>query len=191
MVYSGNRFLTQDEMQVNAQYIFDFLAARGWTKNAVAGILGNMQTESTINPGIWEGLNEGNTSGGFGLVQWTPATKYFDWCTPLNLTPEEMDSNLKRILYEVENGIQWGNDSSGSPPPYTFQQFTQSTDSAYNLGMNFLRYYERPLNPDQPDRGNQAEFWFSFFQGSPSGSGGKKSKIFLMLSKNKRRLIYP
>jgi hypothetical protein len=186
MVYSGNRYLTLEEMKVNAQYIFDFLILKGWTKNAIAGILGNMETESTINPAIWEGLNEGNTSGGFGLVQWTPATKYFDWCTPLNLTPEAMDSNLMRILYEVENNIQWGNDSLGNPPPYTFQQFTQSTETAYDLGMNFLRFYERPANPDQPDRGNQAEFWFSFLHGKVK----KKSKIYMYLKNNRRRLMF-
>lgn len=42
-------------------------------------MLGNMETESTINPGIWQSLNSGNASGGFGLTQWTPATKYINW----------------------------------------------------------------------------------------------------------------
>lgn len=110
-IYSGNRFLSMAEMTENAQYILNYLTAKGWTKNAICGMLGNLQTESTINPGIWQSLNEGNMSGGFGLVQWTPATKYLDWCTSQSLIYTEMDSNLLRIIYEVENSLQWYNPS--------------------------------------------------------------------------------
>lgn len=41
-------------------------------------MLGNMQQESGINPGIWEVLP--NANFGYGLVQWTPAIdKFFSW----------------------------------------------------------------------------------------------------------------
>ena len=66
MVYSGNRYLTMAEMRVNAEYIFAYLTRKGWSKNAICGVLGNMQTESTINPSIWQSLNQGNMSGGYG-----------------------------------------------------------------------------------------------------------------------------
>ena len=98
-LYSSNSYLSYSQMKVNAQYILDYLIAKGWTKNAVCGMLGNMQRESTINPGIWQNLDAGNTSLGIGLVQWTPATKYLNWCTEQGLTWNEMDSNLKRILW--------------------------------------------------------------------------------------------
>jgi hypothetical protein len=114
-----------------------------------------MQTESTINPGIWQSLNSGNMSGGFGLVQWTPATKYIDWANANGLPYSNMDSELQRILYEVKNNVQWINSSM------TFYQFTRSTDTAYNLGMKFLSSYERPLNPNQPIRGTQATNWYN------------------------------
>ena len=39
-----------EQMQVNARYIWAYLQTQGWTLNAVAGILGNMQSESAINP---------------------------------------------------------------------------------------------------------------------------------------------
>jgi hypothetical protein len=150
------------EMTVNAQYIVNYLLPKGWTMNAICGMLGNMQTESTINPAIWQGLNSGNTSGGFGLVQWTPATKYIDWCNSNNLDYTQMDSNLKRILWEVQNNQQWINSSM------TFAEFTQSTDTAYNLAMLFLSSYERPANPDQPKRGDQATYWYNNLQTNPS-----------------------
>jgi hypothetical protein len=153
-------------MKVNAKYILDYLLLRGWTKNAICGMLGNMQTESTINPGIWESLAAGNFSKGFGLVQWTPASKYTEWASANGFPWESMDSNLKRILYEVQNNIQWIH------PTMTFEQFTQSTDTAYNLAMLFLAHYERPANPNQPNRGTQAEYWSEVLTGSDSVIGG-------------------
>ena len=46
---TGNRFLSWEEMQVNAVYIRDYLIEDGWSLNSIAGMLGNMQSESTIN----------------------------------------------------------------------------------------------------------------------------------------------
>lgn len=164
MTYSKNAFLTIQEMTVNAQYILDYLLARGWTKNAISGMLGNMQTESTINPGIWQSLDAGNMQGGYGLVQWTPASKYINWANSMTLNYSEMDSQLKRIEYEVAENIQWIDSNM------TFLEFTQSTDTAYNLGMKFISAYERPADPDQPIRGTQAEYWFDSLEGG--GGGG-------------------
>ena len=75
----SNAYLSLSEQQGNAAYIVNYFRNRGWTDNAIAGLLGNMESESTINPGLWESLDYGNTSRGFGLTQWTPATKLFSW----------------------------------------------------------------------------------------------------------------
>lgn len=166
MTYSGNFYLTLEQMTVNAQYILDYLLSEGWSKNAVCGMLGNMQTESSINPGIWQSLDEGNMSGGFGLVQWTPATKYLNWADSLGLPRATIDSQLQRIEYEVVNNIQWIH------PSMTFAEFSVSTDTPYNLAMLFLAHYERPADPDQPQRGIQAEYWFNNLSGGSGGSGG-------------------
>ena len=61
--------LSQKEKEANARYIYDYLTAQGWTKNAIAGLLGNIQKESVMNPGAWEEYN--NVVLGYGLVQWT------------------------------------------------------------------------------------------------------------------------
>lgn len=158
-LYCSNSYLSISQMTTNAQYILNYLRDRGWTKNAVCGMLGNMQTESTINPGIWQSLKENNMSGGFGLVQWTPATKYIDWANQNNLTVANMDSQLQRILYEVANGIQFYATSSYN---MSFSQFTKSTESAYYLACVFLHNYERPANASQDEtRGNQAAKWYN------------------------------
>ena len=80
-VISSNAYLTVAQMTGNAQYILNYLMARGWSKEAVCAMLGNMQSESTINPGIWQGLDSSRVDLGYGLVQWTPSTKYTSWAT--------------------------------------------------------------------------------------------------------------
>lgn len=54
-IYYGNQYnssqqLTNRQMQINAQYIYRALTENGWTLNAISAILGNMQSESSINP---------------------------------------------------------------------------------------------------------------------------------------------
>ena len=158
ILYCSNRYLTLEQMKVNAQYILDYLRDRKWTKNAVCGMLGNMQTESTINPGIWQSLKEDNLSGGFGLVQWTPASKYIDWANTQGLEVANMDSQLQRILYELEYGKQY---YATNAYKLSFSAFSQSTESAYDLGCAFLHNYERPKNSFQDTtRGGQATYWY-------------------------------
>lgn len=159
-VYCSNNYLSTSQMNVNAQYILDYLRKKGWSKNAVCGMLGNMQTESTINPGIWQGRNEGNMKGGFGLVQWTPATKYINWANGKGLPYANMDSELQRLLYEVTaSGEQYLPTTKYN---LSFTQFSKSTESAYYLGCAFLHNYERPKNASQDaTRGNQATNWFN------------------------------
>ena len=165
---SDNRYLTQEEMKTNAIYIWDYLGSRGWSQNAVAGMLGNMQTESTINPGIWQNLNEG-VGPAFGLVQWDPFTKYTDWCEANGLEPSHMDSALKRIEYELENGLQYYKTDSY---PLTFSEFKVSQESANYLAMAFLNNYERPADSNQPVRGQQAEYWYAVLSTHVPGTGG-------------------
>lgn len=165
MVVSKNAYLNMQEMTENANYIMGYLLQRGWTKEAIAGMLGNMQTESTINPGIWQNLDAGNTRLGFGLVQWTPATKYLNWASARNLPYSAMDSNLKRIEWEVQNNVQWIH------PSMTFRQFTKLTSSPEECARLFLRHYERPANPNQPARATQARYWYNNLDGEGGGDG--------------------
>lgn len=188
MSISSNNYLSLAQMKENALEIWGYLYGEGWTLNAVAGILGNMQSESTINPGIWENLQEGNLNRGFSLVQWTPASKYIDWCTPLGLDPTDLYSALQRISWEVENDVQWGYSAFGEAPPYDFRTFTQSIEAPSTLAMYFIRFYERPADVNQPWRGTQANFWYEFLSGEeppdppdPPIPKRKKMPIYMML----------
>lgn len=159
---SGNRYLSMNEMTTNAQEIMNQLTSRGWTKNAVAGMLGNMQSESTINPGIWESLSP-NVNRGFGLVQWTPATKLISWAGGQGLDYTSGDVQLQRIDWELANNQQW---AATSQYPMSFQEFKVSTLTPEYLAQVFLRNYERPLNPNQPIRSTQARYWYDNIEGS-------------------------
>lgn len=194
---SANRYLSLEEMQINATYIYWYLSHRGWTLNAIAGMLGNMQTESTINPGIWQNLAV-NVGPAFGLVQWDPYTKYTDWCAQRSLNPSVMWVALSRIEWELANGEQY---YPTSDYPETFAEFKVSTKEPYYLGMAFLRNYERPADQNQPSRGTQAEYWYEYLSGvdippgggdDPGGGGSTTTKrgrykFFLF---NKQRRIF-
>lgn len=187
--YNSSNALTTEQMQVNAKYIYSYLIAEGWSANAICGMLGNMQSESSINPGRWQSNDVGNTSGGYGLVQWTPATKYITWCNENSILPQDMDSNIKRILYEVENKLQW---IATGAYKYSFKEFTTSTDTPYNLAMAFLNNYERPAQSLQPGRGYQAQSWYEYLVGTtptptPTPTTKSKSKFkWVLYARNLR-----
>lgn len=127
------------------------------------------------------------TYAGYGLVQWTPYTKYTNWIVNQGfLDPSEMDANIFRILYEVANDLQW---IATIQYNYSFEDFTHSTDTPYNLGMAFLTNYERPLDPNQPIRGTQAQAWYEFLGGiiPPTPSRTKKKKFPWAVMTNKIR----
>lgn len=56
----------------NFNEIYNMLA---WTDEAKAGMMGNLQHESGFNPWRWQG-DTVNTSAGYGLPQFTPASGY-------------------------------------------------------------------------------------------------------------------
>ena len=70
-----NTALSLYEMKVNATFVWNYLGSRGWSLDAVCGMLGNFEAESTINPNRVENSqkdrwpNWGNY--GFGVAQWT------------------------------------------------------------------------------------------------------------------------
>ena len=160
-IYSGNYYLSLSQMTENAKYIFNYLLDKGWSKNAICGMLGNMQRESSINPGIWQNLDEGNTSLGIGLVQWTPASKYINWCNSNSLDYTEMDSNLKRILWELENNEQY---IQTSDYPLSFTEYTKSTKDVEYLASAFLYNYERAGVTAEAERRANALYWYEILE---------------------------
>ena len=171
---SGNYYLNQTQMENNALLVAQFGYQHGWTKNAISAILGNMQAESSINPGIWESLTP--YGGGYGLVQWTPYTKYASWAVVNGYDPWEDNGpgEMARIVYEADHDLQWfRNNELGIDPPITFTQFLHSTDSINTLSNYWLWFYEHPADPGpttQAVRQGYTNNWYNFIPDNPLGN---------------------
>ena len=168
------RWLSESESLQNAQLVANHLIPQGWTKESVSALCGNMRHESSINPDMYEFNYAWEDNRGYGLVQWTPRSKYWDWAVSRGFDPRDGDSQLERIDYEVEQNIQW---ISTPNYPETYAQFRASTKSMDYLVPAFTWNYERPNaesgQQSMPDRIafakrclNELDF---------SGSGGSNS----------------
>lgn len=186
--------LSMAQMQINSTFIYLYLRNEGWSDYAIAGILGNMEWESSMNPGRWQSNNVGNLSGGYGLVQWTPASNYINWATGDYST---MDNNLDRIIYELNNNLQY---YPTADYPETFSEFTTSNKTPYYLACAFAWNYERSAvvisgTPEEQEalrqrRGNSANYWYTFLTGNnPPMPSNLRRKHFNFVLFNKRRRI--
>lgn len=181
--YNTSNYLTYNQMKINAVYIYKSFKDKGWTLNAICGMLGNMQRESTLNPGIWQSNDVGNMSGGYGLVQWTPASKYINWLL-VGDDPSTMDNNIKRIIYELENNLQW---ISTETYPMSFQDFTTSTARPEDLASVFLYNYERAGVAAESERRRNALNWYLYLGGMFPEISYKVKKFPWILYANKIR----
>jgi hypothetical protein len=156
----------EDKQKVNVDAIYKALSDKGWTINAISAILGNMQTESHFNPGVWQGNDVENPLTGFGLVQWTPATKYINWCKSEygnDVDYTTLEHNIDRIMWEVDNKEQWGPRKSFNN--MSFEDFTRSTLDVGYLTKAFMLCYERPLDQsevNQESRAQQGIKWHNY-----------------------------
>lgn len=195
---SGNRYLNEAEMQNNALIIEAYLASKGWTKNAISGLLGNMESESGINPGIWQSLNEGNMSGGFGLVQWTPATNFTEWANSKGYDWVDGTAQLKWIDEETVSFGQWIPTSEYN---FSFEAFKTSSETPSYLASAFLKNFERAGVEVEEERRTQAEKWFAFINSGtnpdnppdnpPTSSKKRRRKKFkfILFNKHRRRML--
>lgn len=73
----GGYAITSEEAKSNMWEIYNQLKG-SWTVEAVAGMIGNMVSESGLNPWRWQGDSVDTTAGdkGYGLPQFTPASGY-------------------------------------------------------------------------------------------------------------------
>lgn len=154
--HSSNEYLNERQMWGNAKYIILYFEDLGWTTQAIAAMLGNMERESTINPGLWQNMDEGNLSGGLGLVQWTPASKLINWCDQWGLDYLSIEAQCMRIYYEFENGLQW---IPTNAFPESFEEFSQSEEDVAYLTECFLKNYERAGVEALDERIENAEYW--------------------------------
>ena len=134
----------------NESRTLDFLQNRGITdKNALATIMGNIRQESTFTPNICEGgarvPYHACRSGGFGLIQFTCASRYKglgNFAARTGGNPSTLDTQLRYMITEPQwRGIEDRLKSPGKPIEYYMRlAYTwlgwghkgRRTDYAYN-----------------------------------------------------------
>lgn len=162
----GNRWLSLSEMRNNADIMKRiFITENAWSVNAFCGMLGNMQKESSMNPGIWQNLDEGNTSLGYGLVQWTPSTNITDWLTANGYAITDGDAQCLWILTRTVPEGQW---IPTSDYPETWSEFIASEKDPEYLAYAFMNNFERPKDRNQPDRKKNARYWYNIYYNNDS-----------------------
>ena len=142
--------LTQEEKEHNANKMMTYLRKNGFTKWAAAATTGNAWAESQMNPGRWQ--HDTPYSGGYGLMQWTPYTKYSDWAGAewLNNGPKECE----RLIYERENGLQFY--PSTHWPQWTYRNYCAfepeegltDRETINQLTSIWVYNYLRPADPE-------------------------------------------
>lgn len=145
-------WLTEEQSLNNAQMVVNHFVGTDWTANSLCALCGNMRHESSINPDMYEYGYAWEEDRGYGLVQWTPRSKYWDWAESEGLSPRSGDSQLARIDYEIENNIQWIANGHSARYGYedkydiSFAQFRTNAEgySIAELVEAFMWNYEGP-----------------------------------------------
>lgn len=137
-------WLSESESLQNAQLVANRMLKNGWSKNAICAVLGNMRHESSVNPNMYEYGFAWGADRGFGLVQWTPRSKYWNWALSNGYPESELrngEAQLDFMDYEMKNGIQW----IATPNyPMSYKEFSVSKQSVDYLTQAFTWNYERP-----------------------------------------------
>ena len=176
----GDRALDQQEMENNSTIVAQYFLSLKWSRNAIAGMLANMQAESTVNPQRWQIGHSGNIDYGFGLTQWTPAEKLITWCIQTGRDYINGDDQLARIKWEFDNNQQY---YPTKLYPHSFTAFSKSGETPEYLARAFCYNYERPTDIETAAdvRAGYAPFWFQFVGGiSPGPTGNSMPWIFWM-----------
>lgn len=158
------------EQEKNAWQVWSTLKGNGWTEQAVAGVLGNMQGESGIMPD----KDEVGGGTGYGLVQWTspqgiPGRQYVQQ----KLATAGIPGDYRTIAVQLKL-LEWDMDHGQYIPtssyPYSAAQFRQLTNIA-TAARAFERNFERPENL-HPERVGYAQNWYNKLHGLTGGTFG-------------------
>lgn len=182
LVSTDQTRLSPEQQLTNAEYIYNYLIKEGWSKEAICGLLGNIQIESWFNPGVWQKMN--NLDLGYGIVQWSPARdKIFkslkcETVEDLNkMAMEEpkklLDEQLKYLIYSSRATTNSGEKewyatlslSYGSPYKMTYEEYIVSNCDVGDLALVFHASYERSDRDESEEqrRVESAEQWYEYF----------------------------
>ncbi len=147
----------------NAWAVWQFLKSKGYSEQATAGILGNMDQESGIMPDI----DEGGGGPGYGLVQWTsPIAGESGRAYVQRLLAQagisgdyrNITTQLKLLDWHMHNGQY----IPSAAYPYSVAEFKALTDIG-TATMAFEANFERPA-VTHPERIPMAQYWYNLLK---------------------------
>lgn len=157
-----NAYLTQSEMENNATEFYGYFNSKGFTIESVAGMLGNLQQESNINPGMKQ---TASARSGWGLIQWTPSSNLTDYATAYGVDWSTGEIQTQLMWDEIINGYggQW------IPKPslgysYTGAEFSKLTDVS-EACKAYLYERERAGVEALSNRLTYASNWYEYLTG--------------------------
>ncbi|WP_202237413.1 phage tail spike protein [Enterococcus faecalis] len=157
------------EKEKNAWAVWQFLKSKGYSEQAAAGILGNMDQESGIMPDI----DEGGGGPGYGLVQWTsPIAGESGRAYVQRLLGQagisgdyrNITTQLKLLDWHMHNGQY----IPSAAYPYSVAQFKALTDIG-TATMAFEANFERPA-VTHPERIPMAQYWYDLLHNLKPGT---------------------
>lgn len=183
------------KQQHNAQKVYDYFSALGWTLSAIAGMLGNMQLESWLSPALIQGTHRsqlpnsaanlsdvpnsvminfyGSSGYGIGLVQWDGYTstapagqKLVSFAERYGLDWFDGDTQLFRIKREVETNIQWQNGTVDGIY-WTWNTYINTTETPEKAAHAWRVCYEVAASGTDSTRQQNARYWYDYFQDVP------------------------
>ncbi|MCO5481073.1 phage tail spike protein [Enterococcus faecalis] len=151
------------EKEKNAWAVWQFLKSKGYSEQAAAGILGNMDQESGIMPDI----DEGGGGPGYGLVQWTsPIAGESGRAYVQRLLGQAGISGDYRNINTQLQLLEWhmhnGQYIPSAAYPYSVAQFKALTDIG-TATMAFEANFERPA-VTHPERIPMAQYWYNLLK---------------------------
>lgn len=157
-----NAYLTQSEMENNATEFYGYFNSKGFTIESVAGMLGNLQQESNINPGMKQ---TASARSGWGLIQWTPSSNLTDYATAYGVDWTTGEIQTQLMWDEIINGHggQWI-PKPNKGYPYSGKEFSQLTDVT-TACMAYLIERERAGVEAAEKRVAYANAWYEYLTG--------------------------
>lgn len=187
--YNDDTYLSESQKLNNAKIIWGSLIVQGWSEYSIAALLGNMDQESTINPGFSQ-----RGGSGYGLVQWTPSSRWTTWADDRGYEYNDGNGQIMKIVEEMTESGQdeWytTREVYGDSPP-NGQYLLSREDYISNSGNWSIDYltsawlweYERPpLSTAMEDyRRQRANYWYQLLHGqSPIPDPGFNLPIWLI-----------
>lgn len=177
-----NSTLTNAQMKENAKYVYSYLQNQGFSKQAACAVIGNMQKESDVDPGVWQSMND--VTLGYGLLQWDDATKFLNDAVAngrlANANPEtanslarsnpkalmdaELDFFIRSCAPGAKNFFYPAASMQHTGYNMTFSNFKVSTMDVETLAIVFHDHYERSRDGSAAlnERKKYARDWFSY-----------------------------